>query len=64
MTIELIGGPFDGQVIVLDDNQKGFSFLVAEGHADKPVYRCTCCPCCAAEAEKVDYQFVGYKERK
>lgn len=51
-------------MIVLDDNQKGFSFLVAEGHADKPVYRCTCCPCCAAEAEKVDYQFVGYKERK
>lgn len=66
MLIEFKGGPCDGErVQLLGDPEEAF-FLVASHHSDKPVYRCSICPCCAAKAgssEIIDYTFFGYESR-
>jgi len=67
MFIEFIGGPCDGERIVLQGNPEEFFYLVASRHPERPVYRCSICPCCASKVadttEVVDYQFVGYQEQ-
>ncbi len=60
-TIELKGGPFDGEVLGFSGPEAAAYFIIAAGHPERPVYRCSCCSCCAADMDVVDYHFVGYE---
>jgi hypothetical protein len=59
--IELKGSPFDGETLGFSGPEAAAYFIVAAGHPERPVYRCSCCSCCAADMEVVDYHFVGYE---
>lgn len=59
-TIELKGGPFDGETLEFSGSEAVFE-IVAAGHPELPVYRCSCCPCCAAQEAVVEYHFIGYE---
>lgn len=67
MYIEFKGGPCDGERIQLLGEPDEAYFLVASRHPEKPVYRCSICPCCAAKVadstEIVDYHFIGYEKQ-
>ncbi len=61
MIIEFKGGPCDGELLGYPGDPTDAYFFVSRKHPGHPVYRTTCCPCCAAEAEIVDYEFIGYE---
>jgi hypothetical protein len=60
-TIELKGGPFDGESLQFSGAEEAAFEIIAAGHPDLPVYRCSCCACCAAQADVVEYHFIGYE---
>lgn len=59
VTISLLGGPFDGET--LTGPWPVPYCLAATWHREEPVYRCTCCECCANEMNELQYRFIGYK---
>lgn len=61
MLIELKGGPYDGSRLQGPD--KPDPFIVATRNPERPVYRCSCCECCACELEVVEYFFIGYENQ-
>ena len=61
MIIELISGPLDGEQLSYPGAPA--HFLIASEHPDKPIYRCTCCECCAQKEEFLRYEFIGYERR-
>lgn len=59
--IELKGGPFDGQMLGFSGSEDAAYFIVSATHPERPVYRCSCCSCCAATMDVVGYDFIGYE---
>lgn len=61
--IELFGGPLDG-TIAANGPAHVPGYLVVTSHKEHPIYRRTCCHCCAQAYLAVPYVFVGYEPQK
>jgi hypothetical protein len=61
MVVELIGGPLDGAFINGPADMP--VYVIVTSHQDGPIYRASCCLCCAQKRRTVPYKFLGYEEK-